>query len=109
VKLVWTALAREQLRSAAAYIALDKPQAARRWLTGLREAVDNLRQFPFSGRTVPEFPRLPRRELIHGAYRVIYEVRSEGVFVLSVRHSSQLSPADPADPTELASEDADGP
>ncbi|HET6765060.1 MAG TPA: type II toxin-antitoxin system RelE/ParE family toxin [Longimicrobiaceae bacterium] len=90
MKLVWTALAREQLRVEAAYIARSRPLAARQWLLGLREAVDRLRQYPFSGRPVPELPNTPRREIVHGAYRVIYEARSTGVFILSVRHSRQL-------------------
>jgi toxin ParE1/3/4 len=97
VKLVWTASAKQQLRAAAAYIAQDRPHAARGWILGMRNAVERLRQYPFSGRAVPEFPNSTKRELIHGSYRVIYEVHSSGVFVLSVRHSRQLLSADPAE------------
>jgi plasmid stabilization system protein ParE len=101
---VWTASARQQLRAAAAYIAQDRPNAARRWIVGMREAVDRLRQYPFSGRAVPELPNSTKRELIHGAYRVIYEVRSDGVFVLTVRHSRQTPPENES---ELSPKDTD--
>ena len=90
MKVVWTATAREQLRAEAAFIARGRPLVARQWLLDIREAVERLRQYPFSGRAVPELPNTPRREVIHGAYRVIYEARSDGVFILSVRHSRQL-------------------
>jgi toxin ParE1/3/4 len=90
VKVVWTALARERLRGEAAHIAHARPLAAREWLVGIRKAVDRLRTYPFSGRPIPELPNTPRREIVHGAYRVIYEVRSNGVYILTVRHSRQL-------------------
>ena len=49
-----------------------------------------------SGRTVPEIGRPEVREIIHGAFRVIYRIGSDGVLVLTVRRASRL-----LDPSEL--------
>lgn len=53
------------------------------------DSVARLSEHPESGRVVPEIgvPRI--RELIFGAYRVIYSV-SERVEILTVRRGSQL-------------------
>jgi toxin ParE1/3/4 len=109
VKLVWTKSAAQQLRAEAAYIGGSRPEAARSWIVGLRTAVERLREYPYSGRTVPEYPNSTKRELIHGHYRVIYEVRSDGVFVLTLRHSRQMLPEDsPAGiPAEEGTDDND--
>ena len=73
----------------ARYIAKDNPDAAIRWVNELFEAVERLADFPESGRVVPEVGVRRIRELIFGAYRVIYSVSSmvEG---LTVRRGSQL-------------------
>ena len=45
---------------------------------------------------LPERPRKDLREVIHGAYRVIYRVDPEQVLILTVRHSRiPISPDDP--------------
>jgi plasmid stabilization system protein ParE len=59
----------------------------------LFDAVEQLIDFPESGRVVPEVGAREVRELIFGAYRVFYRVGSS-VEVLSVRHGSQLLRAD---------------
>lgn len=45
---------------------------------------------------LPERPREDLREVIHGAYRVIYRLDSEQVVILTVRHSRlPIIPGDP--------------
>ena len=73
----------------AVYIARDDPDAADRWTAELFDAVERLADFPESGRMVPELGARDVRELIFGAYRVFYRLRS-AVEVLSVRHGSRL-------------------
>ena len=48
-----------------------------------------LKTLPLQGRVVPEARRDDLRELIYGAYRIVYRVRSEVVSVLLVHHSRQ--------------------
>jgi plasmid stabilization system protein ParE len=97
VRLVWSPLALERVEEAE-YIARDRPEAARRWVRSLFEAVRGLEHFPESGRPVPELPHRPElREVIHGAYRVIYRVEPDRVSVLTVRHARRL-----LDPSEVS-------
>ncbi|MDJ0618063.1 MAG: type II toxin-antitoxin system RelE/ParE family toxin [Calothrix sp. MO_192.B10] len=45
--------------------------------------------FPFSGRTVPEFETERIREVIEGSYRIIYYIQLEQVDIIAVIHGSQ--------------------
>lgn len=82
MKLVWSPLVLERVDEAAEYIARDQPEAARRWVRSLFEAVRRLERFPESGRPVPELAhRSELQEMIHGAYRIIYRLESGQVSV----------------------------
>ena len=89
MKVEWSPLALERVEDIARYIARDDPDAAVRWVVELFDAVERLGDFPESGRVVPEVGIHRIRELIFGAYRVIYSVRDK-VEVLTVRRGSQL-------------------
>lgn len=89
MRIVWSPLALQRVEEIAVFIAADKPDAAVRWVDDLFAAVERLGDFPESGRTVPEVGSRRIRELIFGAYRVIYSVRNQ-VDILTVRRSSQL-------------------
>ena len=66
----------------------------------IRAAVRWLGQFPESGRTVPEAPHGPYRELIVGPYRVIYRYHRERnqIAVLAIVHGSRRLPLLPDEP-----------
>lgn len=89
MKAEWSPLALECVEDIARYIAQDNPDAAVRWVVALFDAVERLADFPQSGRVVPEIGIRRIREVIFGAYRVIYTVRDK-VEVLTVRRGSQL-------------------
>lgn len=89
MKIVWSPLALERVEDIARYIAEDNPDAAVRWVDDLFVAVERLADFPKSGRMVPEVGSRRIRELIFGAYRVIYSTKDQ-VDILTVRRSSQL-------------------
>jgi addiction module RelE/StbE family toxin len=85
----WSPLALDRVSEIARYIAKDNPDAAERWVNELFDAVERLVDFPKSGRVVPEVGVRRIRELIFGAYRVIYSVKDK-VEILTVRWGSQL-------------------
>lgn len=89
MKIVWSPLALERVEEIAAYIARDNPDAAVRWVEELFDRVEQLNAYPASGRVVPEIgvPRI--REIVFGAYRVLYSV-SARVEILTVRRGSQI-------------------
>jgi plasmid stabilization system protein ParE len=83
-------LAVERATEAAAYIARDKPEAARSWLEGIFNAVDRLEAFPQSGRMVPEIGLPEYREIVYRkSHRVVYHVDKSTVRVLTVRNFAQ--------------------
>lgn len=89
MKVEWSPLALQRVGDIVQYIAQDDPDAAARWATELFDTVERLSDFPQSGRIVPEVGIHRIREVIFGAYRVIYSVRGK-VEILTVRHGSQL-------------------
>jgi toxin ParE1/3/4 len=89
VKVEWSPLALDRVSEIARYIAKDNPAAAERWVNELFESVERLADYPQSGRVVPEVGVQRIREVILGAYRVIYSVKDK-VEILTVRRGSQL-------------------
>jgi plasmid stabilization system protein ParE len=86
MSIVWSPLAIERLTEAAAFIARDDREAAERWALQVFERVEQLAAFPESGRIVPELGRRDIRELIYGAYRIVYRCSAESILILTVRH-----------------------
>lgn len=89
MKVEWSPLALDRVSDIARFIARDNPAAAERWINELFDAVERLAEFPESGLIVPEVGVQRIRELIFGAYRVIYSVRGK-VEILTVRRGSQM-------------------
>ena len=81
-------LALDRVSDIARYIAKDNPGAAERWVNELFDSVARLADFPESGRVVPEVGVRRIREVIFGAYHVIYSVKDK-VEILTVRRGSQ--------------------
>lgn len=81
-RLIWTEPALADLEAIADYMALDKPDAAARYVRQVFAAVERLARFPKSGIRVPELPHLPYRQVIVPPCRIFY--RLEGVDVLIV-------------------------
>jgi toxin ParE1/3/4 len=92
--LVWSAGALADLREIADYIALDKPDAARRWAKVLAAMAEQAAELPFAGRRVPEFARDDVREVIKRGYRVVYQVSDERVVIYAVSEGHRRLPAD---------------
>jgi plasmid stabilization system protein ParE len=50
---------------------------------------EQIANFPFSGRIVPEFETEQIREVIEGSYRIIYYIKPEQIDVIAVLHAAQ--------------------
>lgn len=93
-ELVWSPDAIADLREIADYIALDKPDAARRWAQTLVAVAEQAAELPFAGRRVPEFDRDDMREVIKRGYRVLYRVSDEMVEIVAVIEGHRRLPSD---------------
>ena len=93
-KVVWTDSAIADLKEICTHISHDNREAAERVGRGILDHVRILATFPFIG---PPFPRRSSgviREIVHGNYRIFYEVngRSKVVHVLRVWHGARGEP-----------------
>lgn len=94
MKVKFTPSARRQFLEGLEYIRLDSPTAASNFREKAGTVLGRLVDFPESGRSIPEFPDLPHREVIVRPYRFFYKVVGNTVWIVAVWHSAQL-PSDP--------------
>ena len=92
VQVRWSAEAVRDLTEIHDYIARNSPRYAATVAARLVAAVEGVRQFPESGRVVPELGDPAVREVIHGSYRVVYELRAGWAEVLTVFRASRILP-----------------
>ncbi len=89
VKLIWTEFALDDLKLIHEYISLDSKQYADRFIEKIIIRVDQLYNFPTSGRKVPEFNLESIRELIEGNYRIIYKITSTQISIVRIHHAAR--------------------
>jgi toxin ParE1/3/4 len=93
LKILFTPTARAQFLAAVAYIRHENPPAAIAFRDRAATALKRLEKFPESGRTLPEFPDLPFREVIVPPYRFFYRIKGKTVWIVACYHSARLPQA----------------
>ncbi|MDI6764313.1 MAG: type II toxin-antitoxin system RelE/ParE family toxin [Thermodesulfobacteriota bacterium] len=88
MKVHWTDTAEGHLDALYAYIARDSPEYAKRMVDRLTRRSQQIANFPFSGRRVPEYDIDQIREVIEGPYRIIYHIKPDQIDVLAVIHGA---------------------
>ena len=88
MKVHWTDTAEGHLDAIHAYIAQDSPEYARRMVDRLTRRSQQIAEFPFSGRRVPEYDVDQIREVIEGSFRIIYDIKADQIDVLAVIHGA---------------------
>ena len=89
-RLIWTDPALRSLDEIAEHIALDKPEAARRYVARVLAAVERLKDFPKSGAVPPEIPDLPYRQVVVPPCRILYRFDGETVWIVHVFRGERL-------------------
>jgi len=89
MKVHWTDTAQRHLDAIYHFIAQDSPAYAKRMVDRLTRRSQQIGQFPFSGRSVPEYEMQQIREVIEGPYRIIYYITADQIDVLAVLHGAQ--------------------
>lgn len=90
MKVKFTPSARSRFLEGLEYIRQDSPTAARQFREKAETILRRLEEFPESGRSIPEFPDLPHREVIVRPYRFFYRVSGKTIWVVAVWHGAQL-------------------
>lgn len=91
VKIIWTKLALEDLRSIHEYISKDSKVYADRQIKKIIKRVEQIENFPKTGRIVPELNSEFIRELIEGNYRIIYQIHSDStdIGIVRIHHAAR--------------------
>lgn len=66
------------------------PEIGQRFVAEIFAQVEQLAEFPESGRIVPEFDLSAVRELLHPPFRVVYRVGVDKIWVVRVWRSERL-------------------
>lgn len=89
-RVVWSAVARDDLKALVSFIKADSPGYAQTFGWHIQQRVEQLRHFSESGRNVPEDKTGIYRELIVGSYRVVYRVDDDLVTIVTLIHGARL-------------------
>ena len=89
MKVIWTEFAIEDVRLIHHYISKDSKKYADRFVDKILARVDQLANFPRSGRIVPEFNSEIIRELIEGNYRIIYKIDLDYIAIIRVHQAAR--------------------
>ena len=89
MKVFWTETAVNHWSAIYNYISQNSPQYAQRLVERLTRRSEQIANFPFSGRIVPEFETEQLREVIEGSYRIIYYIKPEQIDVIAVLHAAR--------------------
>ena len=84
--VIWTPRARADLKAIHDYIAKDSRQNAQKVAREILHKADALAEPPRSGRTVPEINDPDLREISAYSWRIIYHLRNERVFIVTLIH-----------------------
>jgi plasmid stabilization system protein ParE len=93
-KVILTPQSLDDLEAIITFIAKDNPGGARTFGNELIDRALAIAAFPELGRVVPEISEPAVREIIHAAYRIIYEIFSdrETIYVLRFWHGARGEP-----------------
>jgi toxin ParE1/3/4 len=89
VKITESALT--DLEDIESYISLDSPSVARKFIGRIFDRIEQLREYPTSGKPLPEIKDSALRELLLNKYRIIYQLNDDdSVNVIRIVHGSRL-------------------
>ena len=93
-KVILTPQSLEDLRGIVFFIARNNPLRAKSFGNELIDRALTLAELPERGRIAPEISEPSVREIIHGSYRIIYELFREqnAVYVLRFWHGARGEP-----------------
>jgi plasmid stabilization system protein ParE len=93
-KVILTPQSLDDLEAIVTFIAKDNPGRARTFGNELIDRALSVAAFPELGRVVPEIGEPAVREVIHGSYRIIYEIfpNRETIYVLRFWHGAGGEP-----------------
>jgi toxin ParE1/3/4 len=90
INIIITESAYADLEDIENYISQDSPLVARRFIARIFDKIDQLYEYPQSGKPVSELKNPAIRELLLNKYRIIYQTNEIEVIVLRIVHGARL-------------------
>ncbi|MCH8068748.1 MAG: type II toxin-antitoxin system RelE/ParE family toxin [Candidatus Marinimicrobia bacterium] len=87
-KIRWSPRAADNLENIVNYIAQDSEHYASLFAQRIMRIIENIPQFPLSGRVVPEYRDDFLREKIYKNYRIVYRIKKEVIEIVAICHSA---------------------
>lgn len=84
MRIKFTPSSRRQFLEGLEYIRQDSPTAVQQFRGQAEAVLSRLSEFPESGRTIPEFPELPHREVVVRPNRFFYRLVGKTVRIVAV-------------------------
>jgi toxin ParE1/3/4 len=88
-QVIWSPSSLEDIEQVAQFISRDSSDQAALFVGRLIEATDRLASVPLSGRVIPEIGLPDCREIIYGAYRIMYRLECGDVWITGVVHGAR--------------------
>ena len=88
-KIIWAPSTLKDIDSIAEYIERDSPEQAALFVARIIGMADQLEDFPLSGRVIPEINDEHHREIIYGAYRLMYRITPREIWITGVVHGAR--------------------
>jgi plasmid stabilization system protein ParE len=89
-EIIWSPEAFEDLEDISKFIARDSEFYARAVTSRIIETAEQLADFPFRGRSVPELNDEMIRERFAYSYRLIYRIDEDKILILALVHGKRL-------------------
>jgi len=89
-RLVWSDRAKAELRDIKNFIAQQAPRTAQAFVRQIRARCRNLLTMPFAAPMVEEVGSHTFRETYHGSYRIMFQITSDAVVIVSIFHGARL-------------------
>lgn len=88
-QIIWAPSALKDIESIARFIERDSIDQSSLFVTRIIEMTDRLDDFPQSGRVIPEINDDHCREIIYGAYRIMYRITKDEIWITGVIHGAR--------------------
>jgi toxin ParE1/3/4 len=90
MRIKWTNEALIRLFEIEDFISQDSPERAEIFVDQIIEHAETLSDKPLRGRTVPEISNPDLRELIFKKYRIVYRIKGNSLYILTVFEGHRL-------------------
>ncbi|MFH1942963.1 MAG: type II toxin-antitoxin system RelE/ParE family toxin [bacterium] len=87
--LIWAPSALDDADAIAKYIARDSEDQASLFINRLIQITERLKEFPLSGRIIPEIKNPDCREIIYGSYRIMYRIEGDEIWITGIVHTAR--------------------